>query len=109
MPRNWAQQVAPFYDIVEHRLGVELDHPRFNYGVRICPEPVHWGGLSGCTYSEGVSWGKFVSPSEGGRFAEVMADATVAWPLIVRAVLERLGKVCGSFGGADVGLQAPPR
>jgi deoxyhypusine synthase len=93
VPRNWAQQVAPFYDIVEHRLGVELDHPRFNYGVRICPEPVHWGGLSGCTYSEGVSWGKFVSPHEGGKFAEVYADATVAWPLIVRAVLERLGKV----------------
>ncbi len=93
VPRNWAQQVAPFYDIVEHRLGVELDHPRFNYGVRICPEPVHWGGLSGCTYSEGVSWGKFVPQSEGGKFAEVYADATIAWPLIVRAVLERLGKV----------------
>jgi deoxyhypusine synthase len=93
VPRNWAQQVAPFYDIVGHRLGVELEHPRFQYGVRICPEPVHWGGLSGCTYSEGVSWGKFVSPSEGGRFAEVYSDATIAWPLIVRAVLERLGKI----------------
>jgi len=93
VPRNWAQQVAPFYDIVEQRLGVELEHPRFTYGVRICPEPVHWGGLSGCTYSEGVSWGKFVPESEGGRFAEVFADATVAWPLLVRAVLERLGKM----------------
>jgi deoxyhypusine synthase len=93
VPRNWAQQVAPFYDIVQHRLGVEMEHPRFQYGVRICPEPAHWGGLSGCTYSEGVSWGKFVPPSEGGRFAEVYADATVAWPLLVRAVLERLGKV----------------
>ncbi len=93
VPRNWAQQVAPFYDIVEHRLGVPLEHPRFNYGVRICPEPVHWGGLSGCTYSEGVSWGKFVPESEGGRFAEVYADATVAWPLLVRAVLERLDKM----------------
>jgi deoxyhypusine synthase len=92
VPRNWAQQVAPFYDIVQHRLGVEMEHPRFAYGVRICPEPVHWGGLSGCTYSEGVSWGKFVPPGEGGRFAEVYADATVAWPLLVRAVLERLGK-----------------
>lgn len=92
VPRNWAQQVAPFYDIVQHRLGVEMEHPRFSYGVRICPEPVHWGGLSGCTYSEGVSWGKFVPPAEGGRFAEVYADATVAWPLLVRAVLERLGK-----------------
>lgn len=93
VPRNWAQQVAPFYDIVEHRLDVELEHPRFSYGIRICPEPVHWGGLSGCTYSEGVSWGKFVSPKEGGRFSEVYSDATVAWPLIVRAVLERLGKI----------------
>ncbi len=93
VPRNWAQQVAPFYDIVEYRLGVELEHPRFQYGVRICPEPVHWGGLSGCTYSEGVSWGKFVPPSEGGKFAEVHSDATLAWPLLVRAVLERLGKI----------------
>src|SRR5262245_13232829 len=93
VPRNWAQQVAPFYDIVQHRLGVEMEHPRFQYGVRICPERVHWGGLSGCTYSEGVSWGKFMPASEGGRFAEVYADATVAWPLLLRAVLERLGKM----------------
>lgn len=93
VPRNWAQQVAPFYDIVEHRLGITLEHPRFRYGVRICPEPVHWGGLSGCTYSEGVSWGKFVPPSEGGKFAEVYSDATIAWPIIVRAALERLGRL----------------
>ena len=93
VPRNWAQQVAPFYDIAATRLDVELPAPRFTYGVRICPEPVHWGGLSGCTYSEGVSWGKFVSPKDGGRFAEVYADATVVWPLLIRGVLERLGKV----------------
>jgi deoxyhypusine synthase len=100
VPRNWAQQVGPFYDIVGHRLGVEVEHPRFHYGVRICPEPVHWGGLSGCTYSEGVSWGKFVPPREGGRFAEVYADATVAWPLVVRAVLERLEKRRGAPAAA---------
>src|SRR5207249_11398517 len=64
---------------------------RYNYGVRICPEPVHWGGLSGSTYTEAVSWGKFVPPEEGGRFAEVFDDATVALPLIARAVLERIG------------------
>lgn len=90
VPRNWAQQVAPFVDLVDHRLGLDLKPPRFRYGVRICPEPVHWGGLSGCTYAEGVSWGKFVPESEGGRFAEVHADATVAWPLLVRGVMERL-------------------
>ena len=63
---------------------------RYRYAVRICPEPKHWGGFSGCNYSKGVSWGKFVPESEGGRFAEVFADATIAWPMIARAVIERL-------------------
>lgn len=90
VPRNWAQQVGPFVDVTNMRLGTRSRIPRFSYGVRICPEPVHWGGLSGCTYSEGVSWGKFVPPDEGGGFAEVYADATIAWPILVRAVLETL-------------------
>lgn len=92
VPRNWAQQVAPFYDITNARVGTGLEPPRFHYGVRICPEPVHWGGLSGCTYSEGVSWGKFVPPAEGGRYAEVYADATLAWPLLMKAVFEELDR-----------------
>jgi deoxyhypusine synthase len=90
VPRNWAQQVGPYLEISAKRLGIDEPMRRFRYGVRICPEPVHWGGLSGCTYSEGVSWGKFLPPGEGGRFAEVLADATIAWPLVVRAVIERL-------------------
>ena len=90
VPRNWAQQVAPYIDITNHRVGTELPVPRFQYGVRICPEPAHWGGLSGCTYSEGVSWGKFVPPATGGRFAEVYADATVVLPLLAKALFEAL-------------------
>ncbi|MEM7245976.1 MAG: deoxyhypusine synthase family protein [Acidobacteriota bacterium] len=92
VPRNWSQQVGPYVDLLNHRLGLSLGSPRYRYAVRICPEPVHWGGLSGCTYSEGVSWGKFVPPAEGGRFAEVHADATLAWPLLVRGVIERLDR-----------------
>ncbi len=91
VPRNWAQEVGPYVDISNSRLGTSLTAPRYTYAVRICPEPVHWGGLSGCTYSEGVSWGKFVPPSEGGRFAEVYADATTVWPLLMKGVLEELG------------------
>ena len=105
VPRNWAQQVGPYLDITYLRIIAKGDmkkyfaqskdspyNKKFSYGVRICPEPVHWGGLSGCTYSEGVSWGKFVPEAEGGRYAEVLVDATVAWPIVVKAVLERLGK-----------------
>jgi deoxyhypusine synthase len=91
VPRNWAQEIGPYIDIINHRLGLDLKPTCYTYAVRICPEPVHWGGLSGCTYSEGVSWGKFAPPSEGGRFAEVYADATTVWPLLVKGVLEELG------------------
>lgn len=90
VPRNWAQQVAPYLEIRADRLGTDDPVRRYRYAVRICPEPEHWGGLSGCTYTEGVSWGKFVPESEGGRQVEVHADATIAWPIIVRAVIERL-------------------
>lgn len=88
VPRNWAQQVPPYIEILNMRLGTTITPPRFHYGVRICPEPDYWGGLSGCTYQEGVSWGKFVPPEEGGRFAEVLSDATVVWPLLLMALLE---------------------
>ena len=92
VPRNWAQQVGPYLDIIDKRIGHGGGYKRFHYGVRICPEPAYFGGLSGCTYSESVSWGKFVPESEGGKFAEVLADATIAWPIILKAVMERMEK-----------------
>lgn len=91
VPRNWAQQISPFVEIAAFRLGEKLDELlRFRYGVRICPDSEHLGGLSGCTYSEGTSWGKFIPEEEGGRYAEVLCDATIAWPLIIKAVMERI-------------------
>ena len=92
VPRNWSQQFGPFCELRHRRLGENVPLKRYHYGVRICPEPVHWGGLSGSPYSEAISWGKFVPPSEGGMFGEVFLDATVGLPIIVAAVLERLDK-----------------
>ena len=92
VPRNWAQQVGPFLEILQYRLKEEIPLKRFSYGVRICPEPAHWGGLSGCTYSEGVSWGKFASPEEGGRYAEVLCDATIAWPILMAGVRQKINQ-----------------
>lgn len=96
VPRNWSQQFGPFIELRHRRLGENLPLKRYHYGLRICPEPVYWGGLSGSPYSEAISWGKFVPQAEGGRFGEVFVDATVGLPLIVAAVLERLGKNKGS-------------
>jgi deoxyhypusine synthase len=92
VPRNWSQQFGPFIELRHRRMGENVPLKRYHYGVRICPEPVYWGGLSGSPYSEAISWGKFVPPAEGGKFGEVFVDATVGLPIIVAAVLERLGK-----------------
>ncbi|MEQ1353475.1 MAG: deoxyhypusine synthase family protein, partial [Candidatus Acidiferrum sp.] len=91
VPRNWTQQFGVYAELLARRGYKNIPLKRYSYGVRICPEPVHWGGLSGSTYTEAVSWGKFVPPEEGGRLAEVFDDATVALPLIVGAVLDRVG------------------
>ncbi len=91
VPRNWSQQFGVYAELLARRGYKKLPLKRYNYGLRICPEPVHWGGLSGSTYTEAVSWGKFVPPEEGGLFAEVFDDATVALPLIVGAALRRIG------------------
>jgi deoxyhypusine synthase len=95
VPRNWAQQVAPYLELLHTRLNLEVPEVKFKYGVRLCPEPAHWGGLSGCTFKEGVSWGKFVSPEDGGRFAEVLCDATIVWPMLLKAVIQRREKTRG--------------
>jgi deoxyhypusine synthase len=91
VPRNWSQQFGVYAELLARRGYKDVPLKRYNYGLRICPEPVHWGGLSGSTYTEAVSWGKFLPPEEGGKLAEVFDDATVALPLVVGAVLQRIG------------------
>jgi len=92
VPRNWAQQFGPYCELRVRRAGEDVELKRYHYGVRVCPEPVHWGGLSGSPYSEAISWGKFVPPAEGGKFGEVFVDATVGLPIMCAALFERLGK-----------------
>ena len=92
VPRNWAQQFGPYCELRVRRAGESVELKRYHYGVRVCPEPVHWGGLSGSPYSEAISWGKFVPPAEGGKFGEVFVDATVGLPIMTAALFERLGK-----------------
>jgi deoxyhypusine synthase len=86
VPRNWAQQIAPFLELKYTLAEPNRKFPRYHYGVRICPDAVSWGGLSGCTYSEGTSWGKF---EPDGKFAEIFAEATSVLPFLVKALMER--------------------
>src|SRR5258705_9265765 len=90
VPRNWSQQFGVYAELMARRGYKDMPLKRYAYGVRICPEPAHWGGLRGSTYTEAVAWGKIVPPGRGGKIAGVVQEATVALPLVVGAVLERL-------------------
>lgn len=59
------------------------------YAIQITTDSPQWGGLSGCSFEEAVSWGK-VDPE--GKFVQCYCDATIAMPLVVHALAQRSKK-----------------
>ncbi len=57
------------------------------YAIQVTSDAPQWGGLSGCTFEEAVSWGK-EDPS--GDFIQCYCDATIALPIISHALKERI-------------------
>ena len=59
------------------------------YAIQITADSPQWGGLSGCTLEEAVSWGKI---STRAKKATLYADITLALPVVVHALNERVKK-----------------
>ncbi len=77
VPRNAVQHAALMADKgLDYALIITTDRPEY-------------GGLSGSTPEETISWGKL--KKEAGRVM-VIGDAMIIFPLTVAAVLERLGE-----------------
>lgn len=57
------------------------------YAIQITTDSPQWGGLSGCTFEEAVSWGK---ENPDGELVQCYCDATIALPIIAHALAERL-------------------
>ncbi|MCB0712655.1 MAG: deoxyhypusine synthase family protein [Ignavibacteriae bacterium] len=83
VPRNWAQQAWPLLEMTG-----KTERHGYDMTVRVFTDSPAWGGLSGCTVSESVSWGKY---TEKAVAAEVKCDATIALPLLTVGLFERLG------------------
>jgi len=58
----------------------------FTYAVQLTGDRPDLGGLSGATLDEARSWGKV---DEDAQTVTVYGDATITFPLIMAAVLER--------------------
>jgi len=61
----------------------------YDYAIQITTDRPESGGLSGATLEEAVSWGKI---NEKASRIQVISDATICFPILVAATMERLGK-----------------
>lgn len=75
-PKNFYLQTQPqLWEV----LGIQKGG--HDYFIQITADAPHWGGLSGATPSEAVSWGK-IKPDQLRDAVVVYGDSTIALPLI---------------------------
>jgi len=87
VPKNFIQQT----EVIAELIGIYSGG--HSYALQYTTDAPHWGGLSGCTFEEAVSWGKV--KSEASK-VQVFSDATVTVPIVVQALLDsgHKRKVC---------------
>ncbi|MEX2717541.1 MAG: deoxyhypusine synthase family protein [Candidatus Sigynarchaeota archaeon] len=93
VPRNYAQQVFPYIENIVQRRGNVKDGESFtgyNYSVRFHTAVAEDGGLSGCTVSESISWGKY---QHDAKWASVWVDSTIAFPIVMTAFFQRMERL----------------
>ena len=79
-PKNYIQQCG----VAGYLFGRQ--RPGHSYGIQVTMDQPQWGGLSGCTFEEAMSWRK-ISPD--AQFVTLYAEATIGMPLIVSALADR--------------------
>ncbi|MEM2342214.1 MAG: deoxyhypusine synthase [Candidatus Bathyarchaeia archaeon] len=87
VPKDFIQLTAIGSGVTdEGKYGKALPH---KYAIQITTDSPQWGGLSGCTFEEAISWGK---EDKKGRNVQCYCDATIALPIIAHALAERANK-----------------
>lgn len=85
VPKDFIQLITVARSLTESRK-YERIYPH-KYAIQITADSAQWGGLSGCTFDEAISWGK---TSADGRNVQCYCDATIALPIVVHALAERI-------------------
>ncbi len=86
VPKNFIQQTQVIASIHEHEQGGHA------YAIQYTTDVPHFGGLSGCTFDEAVSWGKEAPASPR---VQCFVDATIALPIVTSALIGRGEKRAG--------------
>ncbi|HUH99474.1 MAG TPA: deoxyhypusine synthase, partial [Nitrososphaerales archaeon] len=83
VPKDTIQLATIIKSLAE---GGEEETPH-DFAIQITTDSPQWGGLSGCTLEEAISWGKIAADS---KRSVVYCDATLALPLIAHALNEKV-------------------
>lgn len=78
VPKNFIQQTQVIASMHNLELGGHA------YAVQYTTDAPHWGGLSGCTFEEAISWGK---ESAATKQVQCFCDATITLPIVVSALI----------------------
>lgn len=82
-PKNFYLQTQPqLWEV----LGIQKGG--HDYFIQITADAPHWGGLSGATPSEAVSWGK-IKPDQLKSTVVIYGDSTIALPLLTAYVVSK--------------------
>ncbi len=85
MPKDYVNLATVAQTLLAEARGVK-DYYKPLKVIQVTTDSPQWGGLSGATLKEVVSWGK-VHPRPMKRV--VYCDATIALPIITQALYER--------------------
>jgi deoxyhypusine synthase len=81
VPKNFIQQT----EVIASLMGADVRG--HDYAIQYTTDAPQWGGLSGCSFDEGVSWGKI---SGTAIKVQVFVDATIALPIVAHALDEKM-------------------
>ncbi len=82
-PKNFYMQTQPMLSQI-----MNIDTEGHDYFIQITADAPHWGGLSGATPSEAVSWKK-IKPNQLKNNVVVYCDVTIAAPIIFSYILSK--------------------
>jgi len=80
VPKNFIQQTAV---IASYQTRHDRTH---DFAIQFTTDVPQWGGLSGSTFEEAQSWGKY---NARARMVQCFTDATIALPVVAEALSQR--------------------
>ena len=82
-PKNFYMQTQPMLSQI-----MNIDQGGHDYFIQITADAPHWGGLSGATPSEAISWKK-IKPNTVKNDVVVYCDVTIAAPILFSYILSK--------------------